>query len=81
MTVPQSLKKVEKEISEELKEANLPVHFEIINYDPKTEAIEHNVSCLDPTKKVPDKAWKIINEHTEKWRKSSKNPTNLAHVQ
>jgi hypothetical protein len=68
--VPLSLKKVEKDIIEELKKEKLPVYFEIKNFNAEHDAVEYNIANLNPSEKVPTRATEIVLKYIDQWRKN-----------
>lgn len=70
LSVPLSLKKIEREIIKELKKEKLSVYFEIKNFNAEYDAVEYNLASLNPGVKVPTRATKIVLKHIDQWRKN-----------
>ena len=70
MATSKSLKKLQKEINDELKDLELPAYVRIDKYNPETGALEHTVGYYDiVAKEEHDKVWEVIRKHYEIWNK------------
>jgi hypothetical protein len=65
--VPESLRKTEKDIKEELNHKSLNVFFEIVDYNPKTQEIKYNL-VGKKTQEVPAQAKTTVDKHLLNWK-------------
>jgi hypothetical protein len=71
MLVPDSLRRIEQKILDELKKANLAVIFSITNYDADKNTVDYVLVSVGDFKEVPIEATKLVQKNLEKWKAAS----------
>jgi hypothetical protein len=69
MSLEAGLKKLEKDINDELKSLKLPAYFEIKKFDAKTKGLEHNIGFFEVVSNdILLKIYEVFRKHEKDWR-------------